>query len=136
MGVSKLFSLEVEEIRQGSEALAAGSRNRDEVTHGASARVRLDRPLRGDGVTVRDEQLRVVEGSFVQADAFIRERFHEGHELVFFDRGEAKNGDVGGNISAVLVTEITATIVEINHLAQRQGAAIVKVRSRKLDVAQ
>ena len=87
-------------------------------------------------MTVRDEQLRVVEGSFVQADSLIRERFHEGHELIFFDRSEAEHGDVSGNISAVLIAEITAAIVEINHLAQRQGAAIVKVRSGKLDVTQ
>jgi hypothetical protein len=85
-------------------------------------------------MSVRDEQLWVIEGRSLRANSLVSERYQEGYQVIFLLLCQLQVPDV--RVLVGTVVEVAAAIVELNHLLQGQLPAVVEVGSSKFYVPQ
>ena len=90
------------------------------------------------GVTVEDEQLRVIEDAALVSNAFIGEGSHEVRDItnlgIVADQGTDPL-DIGIEVVPVGIREVTATSIEFDHPFQGLCTTVVEIRTGQFDVA-
>ena len=114
---------------------ARGGQEGEPINGGTASVISEESPRRARHVAVRDLQFRMIERSLAGDDAWVGERFHEGHDVVDFVGGETERGH-GDDVGEIPLEEITAAVVEFHDFAQSTHAAVVHVGSGQGDVAQ
>src|SRR5437899_12349554 len=78
----------------------------------------------------------MVKGSLLEADQLVGESLDERRQCSLLTRSQVQYLNVGIEVVLVGAGEVTAAVVEVHHLLQRQLAAVVEVGSGEFDVAQ
>src|ERR671931_637026 len=86
-------------------------------------------------MTLRPEQLRVIEGRLILPHPLVGERLEERHHRADLRRGQPDGADVRIQVGDVLVREVAAPVVELYHLPERGLAAVVEEWPAQLHAA-